>query len=314
MWDLKQSRRGKNPKFRQQRRKSRHKAAHFGAGSAYGSTRRRHSRNRTSKARGTGGVGQIALAAVRRGALGIRRIPQKVVYSVIVAWIALGLGIAGFAMWRAPLKQVDVRGNRVLSGKFIADLAGLTPETAMGDIDPYLIARRTVAHPLVKSVDVRRVFPDLVRITVTERVPVVRVVFNDGSEGLLDSEGVVLDLPQGNASFKLPLIHGAGSRPPAGSVLQKEGLAAALEIFNALSDRQLGSVSDFQADISDPFRILVTIPGRRHVLVLPTGSATFALENYMAVSNIDGIPLEQAHRVDLRLAAGSGYGRVILSK
>ncbi|MBI3994154.1 MAG: FtsQ-type POTRA domain-containing protein [Candidatus Lambdaproteobacteria bacterium] len=313
MWDLKPNRRRKS--WRDWLSLRRRRPPRVGAAPRLPHPATRHERGRrsTPALRAGGPPRWASLAARLRG---LRLPPVRMLYALAVLWIGLGLLVGGWAMWHAPLREVEVRGNRLLSGQQLAERAGLVAGLPMGTIDPYVLAARMASHPLVRSVDVRRIFPNQVRITVTEREPVARIVFDNGTQGLIDAERVVLDLPSAAPVDReaLPLIVGAGALQPPGARLGDTGLLEGLHLLSELYARGLGPVSQVRMDVSSPFQLLLRVPRHAGVLVLPKENPAFALDHYMALSNIDGLALNAARRVDLRLAGEPGRQRVIVAK
>ena len=316
MWDLKPERRGKSwygwlsPGRRRRKR--------VGGSPALPRVARRRVpvRRRPSAQHGRRAGAAPRWLSVVAGLRGLRLPPARVLYALVVGWMVLGLLVGGWTLWRAPLREVEVQGNRLLSGQQLAALAGLSAGRPMGEIDPYVLAARIATHPLVRSVDVRREFPDRVRITVSERTPAARIVFDDGTRSLIDAERVVLELPPSAEVDRaaLPLIVGAGTAQPAGIRLNDAGLQEGLYLLQELDARGFGPASQVRMDISSPFQLLVRLPRHAGVLVLPKENPAFALDDYMALSTIDGMTLNDARRVDLRLAGGRGRHRVIVVK
>ncbi len=89
-------------------------------------------------------------------------------------------------------------------------------------LDTRLLKQQLMTETLIKSADIRKIFPDKLSITIDERTPVVRLRSSDQTY-LLDTEGVILPLLPRFAKLQLPeigcqlltVINGQGKDIPA---------------------------------------------------------------------------------------------------
>lgn len=101
-----------------------------------------------------------------------------------------------------PLREIDVRGKLVHTSP--AALKRVIEESVRGNFFAVDLATVRVALqnlPWVRTVDVRRVWPDRLRVTITERVALARW----GDVALIDRYG---DLFSGHTQAKLPVLAG----------------------------------------------------------------------------------------------------------
>ena len=112
--------------------------------------------------------------------------------------------------------------------------------------------------PWVRSATVRRVLPNSVQVTVTERVPVAFLAGQDGI-ALIDEDGVVLDAPK-DAAFHFPVIRGISEADSAPSRRDKMHLYTALmddlrrgglQSSASISEVDLQDAQDARAVVSD---------------------------------------------------------------
>ncbi|MDR2200723.1 MAG: FtsQ-type POTRA domain-containing protein [Puniceicoccales bacterium] len=98
-------------------------------------------------------------------------------------------------IYRQPLDHVAFQSDGVLTAQWAKPfLHDLPRNVDIMDIDIFAIRRRIESCPQVRSVVVERQYPDVVKITVQERVPILRLLINDGQsprEMLIDKEGVI---------------------------------------------------------------------------------------------------------------------------
>ena len=110
---------------------------------------------------------------------------------IAVAVLALVSGGVA-AVYFTPLlsvRAIEVNGaESVAEEQVIAEL-GVTLGERLVRVDAGAAAQRVATIPALASVRVQRVYPSTVKVTVTERVPVVFVDQSDGTH-LLDSSAV----------------------------------------------------------------------------------------------------------------------------
>ncbi|MGE3619326.1 MAG: cell division protein FtsQ/DivIB [Acidimicrobiia bacterium] len=104
------------------------------------------------------------------------------------------VGLGFFLALRSPLLDVDevvVAGSTRIAPEVVRDATGVGTGTQLVDVDVHEVGVRVAALPWVDEVTVARRVSGVVEVTVTERVPVARLV---GPSGVLlvDREGRVL--------------------------------------------------------------------------------------------------------------------------
>jgi hypothetical protein len=129
------------------------------------------------------------------------------------------------------LRTVDISGITALTRAEVLYLLGITEETTMWQLDLPRLGARLAHHPYVKSVVLRREFPDTLRITIQERVPYL-AVSTEQQRMLIDEEGVVLRAVVPEQDPKMPYI----SLPPQralepGMRLRHHEIQRAFELF-----------------------------------------------------------------------------------
>lgn len=128
--------------------------------------------------------------------------------------------------------HIDVAGGFLVSPAEAAEAAGPLQRIPLAEVDTTAAAHRVEALPFVRSARVERVFPNRVRIRLTERMPAAFVSRPAGGTALLDDTGRVLaDRPDRPAD--LPEVTGAGEVPPPGAWLVPAG--PALTVYLALT-------------------------------------------------------------------------------
>lgn len=89
------------------------------------------------------------------------------------------------------VRTIDITGLTMLTREEVVYLLGITEETTSWQLDLPRMGARMLHHPYIKSVALRREFPNTLRVTVRERTPYLMVRSHD-QRMLVDEEGVVL--------------------------------------------------------------------------------------------------------------------------
>ncbi|MFE4502356.1 cell division protein FtsQ/DivIB [Rhodococcus sp. NPDC056743] len=118
---------------------------------------------------------------------------RPVVMVPLTAVVVVGLFLTA---WLSPVLSVrgtEIRGATTVSEEQILELLAIPAGTPLMRVDAGSAAARVAAIPKVASARVQRMYPSTIRVTVTERVP---LVFVDSPEGthLLDEKGVDFEI------------------------------------------------------------------------------------------------------------------------
>ncbi|MCS7236313.1 MAG: FtsQ-type POTRA domain-containing protein [Armatimonadota bacterium] len=102
------------------------------------------------------------------------------------------------------LQEVEVHGARRLDARELARAGGLEVGMPLASVDPDRVRRRLLRLPRVRDAWVQARWPSRVRVWVDERTPQAVLRLPDGTEVLVDEDGVVLD----GAAQGLPVVLG----------------------------------------------------------------------------------------------------------
>src|SRR5919202_6003921 len=89
------------------------------------------------------------------------------------------------------VRTIEITGLTMLTREELLYLLGITEETTAWQLDLPRMGARLLHHPYIKSVFLRREFPQNLRVTIRERTPYL-VVSSHDQRVLVDEEGVVL--------------------------------------------------------------------------------------------------------------------------
>lgn len=210
--------------------------------------------------------------AQRKRMRGKRVLARAWLISKWVVGLALGVALvwgvkmACLQLLEAPyfrVRTVEIQGLTTLSRGAITYLLGLTASTTLWQLDLPRLGARLEHHPYIKSVTLRREFPDTLRVTLQERKPYL-IVSVDKQRMLVDDEGVVLRPYVSEQDPKLPqLIMSQRRTLEPGVRLRHQDIQRAYELFQT-----------YQAS---PLAGLLRLTSFK---VQPTGTSVWRFEHY----------------------------------
>lgn len=107
--------------------------------------------------------------------------------------------------------ELNVGKDFPISNEVLLQEAGLTGPVYYYSLSNSKIAANLTAYPLVKSATVRKIFPNTLRISITERKPLVISLVNHGGRTVpvaFDSEGVAMEIGRAVTKYDMPVISG----------------------------------------------------------------------------------------------------------
>jgi cell division protein FtsQ len=146
--------------------------------------------------------------------------------------MAAGLVLAGILGWGwstltdphfLPIKSVEVQGSFThVDGAAVRAAVAVVLTGNFLTVDVRRVQRAVRALPWVRTVEVRRAWPDAVHITVSEQSPVAKW----GKDGLVNDGGEIFSPPPASYPASLPSLEGPEGSGPA--------VVSALENMNAI--------------------------------------------------------------------------------
>ena len=107
--------------------------------------------------------------------------------------------------------ELNVGKDFPISNDTLLKAAGLTGPVYYYSLSESRIAANLKTYPLVKSAVVRKVFPNTLRISITERKPLVIALVNQGGVTVpvsFDADGVAIEVGKAIAKYDMPIISG----------------------------------------------------------------------------------------------------------
>jgi len=187
----------------------------------------------------------------------------------------------------ATSSEIQIAGNQHLTREQVLSVFGADLERNIFKVP--LAERRADLErlPWVQHATVMRLLPNTVRVAVTERVPVAFV--RQGTQiGLVDADGVLLDMPQdvaGDPRYSFPVLTGLAESDPL-SVR-----AARMEIYRKfIADLDGGGTKNSQAisevDVSNPEDVKALIASGSADILVHFGDENFLARYKMFEQNL----------------------------
>ncbi|MDR2372212.1 MAG: FtsQ-type POTRA domain-containing protein [Puniceicoccales bacterium] len=115
---------------------------------------------------------------------------------------SIGFGFIGFSWVRKnlqstfiqPVCQIKFQTNGTLNGQWLRSFLTFPRGTDIMEIDIFTIKRNIEQCSQIKEAHIERQFPDTIKVTLKERIPILRILVRDGQshrEMFVDGEGVV---------------------------------------------------------------------------------------------------------------------------
>lgn len=210
--------------------------------------RREREERRTAQARATA-IEQARREAKKRAAgrpvdqakvpaRGVIRGLKVLMWSALVSVVVVGLGLVLYFTPVMAARITVITGLNTVSKEEVEQAAAIVPGTPLLQIDTDDVAERVATIRRVASARVQREYPSTLRITVTERVPVVVKDYPDGPH-LFDKDGV--DFASAPPPPGLPILDADTPGP------SDDPTKAALEVLLSLRPEVFGQVSRIAA-------------------------------------------------------------------
>jgi len=163
---------------------------------------------------------------------------------------------------RYALHQIDVEPRDRFSTRLIRQAAGLEPGMNLWALNLHQIAHDLEGIPNVASARVERHFPDRLTITMTERVPVVKIEglnidINSKETFYLDRDCYVIKPRADEPPTRLPQVVGlTDAEVEPGTKLERPILSSALQILDGINNSHLRTVIDVtRINLANPLAI-----------------------------------------------------------
>lgn len=229
---------------------------------------------------------------LRQRRIGVRRAENR----RRLWWVLVGFGvfvvvIAGLAVLGSSLFSVDdisVEGNVYTDSDELAEILDDLEGTPVLLVDTGLAEEQIEEIPWVQDARVRTTFPNKVKIEIRERTPLVSMLGSDNLSRVIDDEGRILDVVEGQP-VALVWISGPGTLDLTAGEFASIGYASAASLVNKLTPSIRSRVES----------MLVTPDGSALVLVLTSDNGPIEVRFGSAIG--DNAQIEKLVRLERKL-------------
>jgi cell division protein FtsQ len=229
---------------------------------------------------------------VRRGAL-----PRKAagrIKLLMLALLVLGaFGLVAVTVYRYATQSwrfrvdssdnIEVLGTRNVTRAQVLDALGADIDRNIFHISLDDQKRQLEEIPWIQSATVMRLLSNRIRVEILERVPVAFVEVN-GRIALVDSHGVIMDMPPGaQSTFSFPVVVSMSENEPLST------RSARMKIYTELVHQLDSSGANYsrdlsEVDVSDPDDVKVMVSDPKGAVLVHLGSSSY-LERYQIYVN-----------------------------
>jgi cell division protein FtsQ len=222
---------------------------------------------------------------IRRGIIPrtkVGRIAAGVSVAIALGGIAFGyMAVLKFLTtnetFRIPSSaSIEIDGNNHLTRSQMLSVFGEDVERNIFKVPMNQRRAELEAMPWVEHATVMRLLPNRIRVHITERVPVA-FVRQGGSIGMVDSSGVLLDIPPdapGNPNYSFPVVTGL----KASDAVEERGRRMKLYtafIHDMDSDGKGTSTQLSEVDLSDVEDVKALVPDHSNEVLVHFGTENF---------------------------------------
>ncbi|MFZ6017081.1 MAG: cell division protein FtsQ/DivIB [Nitrospirota bacterium] len=227
----------------------------------------------------------------------MRRVVIFLIISALV--ISVSVYISGTIKSVFPIKHFIFSGNKHLTDDELKILAGLYGGEGLITISSKEVSQRLLKSPWIRSVSLRKEFPETLSVVIEEAVPLALLDMN-GHLFLIDDNGKLLEeLKDGSVPF-IPIITGNPFK-------EREAFSEALNLVNVMKSKGLSSGKDHIEVIAQrPQELAVNIDGI--IVKIGTGGYQEKLERLIELEDeikrrniaVDYIDLRFTNKVILK--------------
>ncbi|MGK5092924.1 FtsQ-type POTRA domain-containing protein [Deltaproteobacteria bacterium TL4] len=168
-------------------------------------------------------------------------------------WLLIGVTIQMSTFFKQPVRHLRIEGESLLSPLELMQTIGLTPIQTLGSISPYQAENDLLHHPLVKQVQLRRIFPDTLYLHILEHEPYALVKTQQGHY-LINREQY--PLRKVSSVYALPTLVGVEfSELILGQPLQSLHLERGLIFLEEIRKKYALEDLVSEVDVSDPLNL-----------------------------------------------------------
>jgi cell division septal protein FtsQ len=225
--------------------------------------------------------------------------------TVVVGFIFLYFFFAGSRFF--ALRDVEIVGNKLLQREFIESLARESAKEGVLRADISKIREELQKRGLVKSVEITRMLPDMLRIVIEEREPFALARRGDSRAEsdvvCVDQEGVMFgDQLLCKSKSSMPLINGLEEKGDGATARNQQRLAVYQKLLSDLegaTDNLSSRIEEVYFDNELGVRVTVEAPDKEGVIAVFLGKEEFRIRLNAALDVLDAIYRQDAEALNV---------------
>ena len=224
---------------------------------------------------GRGRIRRGLIPRTRKGLIAAAVVALAALAAVTAAAMKVSEYVTHSAEFRIPSsRSIEVEGNSHLTRAQMLSVFGEDIEHNIFRVPMEQRRAQLEAMPWIEHATVMRLLPNRIRVHVEERVPVA-FARQGGSIGLVDANGVLLDVPpDAPGAYAFPVLGGLKAEDsPAGRAERMKLYAAFLKDMD--SDGKNSSAQFSEIDLTDPEDVKALIPDGNNEILVHFGTENF---------------------------------------
>ena len=216
-------------------------------------------------------------------------------------WLLVGVMVQSVSFFQQlPPHQFYLKGYITLSPSRIYDAIGFRFDQKFNEINTHEVANRLNQHPKIAQVQIRRLFPDFLAISLKERHPHI-FLKTAGFYYSVDEFFYPIEKTAIFENFDLPVFTGIDpSQIQLGRPIASNALQNAADFFDSIRQSSLDWKNIAELDVGDPLNLKIKLRTPAVLVQLGQGNFLEKMQTYEKIVT----QLQQSgkpfHSVDLR--------------
>lgn len=173
--------------------------------------------------------------------------------ALITVLVLVAAGVTAIFLPALQVQEIAVEGTGYVLEEDVQAAASAHADGSVLLLATGAIAEDVAAIPGVDSVEVERIWPDGVRVSITEAAPVGLLTKADGTTAVIDAGGQELPPAAGEGAALVPLLVAGGSADP-------EGAAATMtDVMAGMPEPLRGAVQEVTASSQSDVTVVLAL-------------------------------------------------------
>lgn len=196
------------------------------------------------------------------------------------------------------VRDFVVQGNQSISTEDILLGTDLSHENIF-QVNPQEVKRKILQNPKIASVELKKIFPNKLLISIRERLPLCMVLYRENSV-IIGNDRVVMDIRDKNAPINLPIITGIVlKRVTIGQPIRSPEFSLVMGIFKNVDETLHQNISEINVT---NYQIYLDLPNCHHTIKVDLGNPSqIEKKMYNLRAILSQTSPEKLAKIDLRV-------------